>query len=43
MCDEIVIVNNNSYDQTANIAKKIQKLYPKKIRYYEYPFDVYKY
>jgi len=40
--DEIILVNNNSTDNTDNICKKLEKKYPKKIKYYNYPFEVYK-
>ncbi len=39
LCDEIIIVDNNSTDNTADIAKKMAAKYPDRIRYYTYPFD----
>jgi len=40
--DEIILVNNNSTDNTEKICKKLKKKYPKKIIFYNYPFDIYK-
>ena len=39
--DEIILVNNNSTDNTEYICKKIKKKYPKKIHYYSYKPIVY--
>lgn len=42
LCDEIVIVDNQSTDQTPAIAQKMLKKYPDRIQYYEYNYDVIK-
>ncbi len=42
LCDEIVILDNKSTDQTPNIAKKMLKKYPDRIQYFEYDPDVIK-
>lgn len=39
--DEIILVNNNSTDNTEKVCKKLQKKYPKKIKYFKYEYDVY--
>lgn len=39
--DELVIVDNNSTDETAIICKKLQQEYPEKIKYYLYKPYVY--
>ena len=40
LCDEIVILDNQSTDQTQNIAKTFLKKYPDRIQYYEYNYNV---
>ena len=40
--DEIILANNNSTDNTEEICKKLEKKYPDKIKFYNYPFEVYK-
>lgn len=36
--DELILVDNESTDKTKEICKKLQKKYPDKIKFYEYPF-----
>lgn len=38
--DEIILVNNNSTDNTEKICKKLKNKYPKKIKLYNYPFKI---
>ena len=38
--DEIILVNNKSTDNTEQICLKLQKKYPKIIKFYNYPFDI---
>jgi glycosyltransferase involved in cell wall biosynthesis len=40
--DEIILVNNFSIDNTEKICKKLEKKYPSKIKFYNYPFEIYK-
>lgn len=40
--DEIILVNNKSTDKTEYICKKLEKKYPSKIKFYNYPFDIHK-
>jgi glycosyltransferase involved in cell wall biosynthesis len=39
LCDEVVIIDNNSSDNTPKIAKELVDRYPDRIKYYHYPFD----
>lgn len=41
--DEIILVNNLSTDKTKEICKKLVKKYPKKIKYFEYPYALWWY
>ncbi len=36
--DELILVDNESTDRTKEICKKLQKKYPEKVKFYEYPF-----
>ena len=38
--DELILVDNMSTDRTQEICKKLQKKYPDKIKYYQYPHQV---
>ncbi len=40
--DEIILVDNNSNDKTDKICKKLQSKYPNIVKYYKYPFEIYK-
>ncbi len=40
--DEIILVNNNSKDNTEEICLKLKSKYPSKIKFYNYPFEIYK-
>lgn len=40
--DEIILVNNNSTDNTEKICVKLEKKYQSKIKFYNYPFNIYK-
>jgi glycosyltransferase involved in cell wall biosynthesis len=42
LCDEIIILENKSTDQTSTIGKQLLKKYPDKIQYYEYDYHIYK-
>ncbi len=39
--DEIILVDNQSIDNTREICLKLQKKYPEKIKFFEYNYDVY--
>jgi len=39
LVDEVILINNNSTDTTADVCKKLVEQYGEKIKYYEYPFD----
>lgn len=41
ICDEIILVDNNSSDKTKEICIKMQEKYPNKIKFYEYTPEVY--
>lgn len=43
LVDEIILVDNNSLDNTKEICKKMQEKYPQKIKYYDYKPQVYTY
>lgn len=38
--DELIIVNNNSTDNTSEVCKKLIQKYGNKISYYEYKYDI---
>lgn len=40
--DEIILVNNNSTDNTEEICIKLEKKHPDKVKFYNYPHEVYK-
>lgn len=42
LCDEIILVDNNSDDNTREICQKMQAKYPEKIKIYQYTPEVYK-
>lgn len=39
LCDEIIIVDNNSSDNTKKIAQKLVEKFPTRIQYYVYSFE----
>lgn len=43
LVDEIILVDNNSTDNTKKICKNMEKKYPNKIKYYDYKPEVYTY
>lgn len=40
--DEIIVIDNNSNDETKLIVEKLKGIYWKKIKYYFYPYKIHR-